>query len=163
MPDPSCVALFFDCLIGVVAGIGLIVCCWRLWSPVNWARKYDATITEERLYTGLPIYGYLRRYLLVMLFVGFVAVLTTGIVMVETLFKMRESASCNSPDWKIANLILALLGIHMPTIIWFETIKRRRPSLIQRTVDEVGKRLWGVAVLLVATGLLYFVAAWVRV
>lgn len=66
----SCDVLLLDCLIGAVTGIGVIVCFWRLRRPLHLAQTYDADRDEESLYSGLPIYGFLRRYLLVMLFAG---------------------------------------------------------------------------------------------
>lgn len=144
----------------MVAGIAVIALCWRLRRPLRLAQTYDAHITEEGLFSALPIYGYLRRYLWAILFAGFVVVLVSTFPVIAVL---PDRYPCPDPDAikMVASLLLAFFGVHMPTITWFETVKRRHRGgyRIQALVDDVGKRLWGVAaLLLVSTGLLYFLA-----
>lgn len=153
----SCVVLLLDCLIGAVVGIGIIACFWRLRRPLRWAQTYDAYVDEEGLYKGLPIYRFLRHYLLVMLLAGFVALTASTIGLISNLLGSLkvDDFACPKPGEQIVSLILVLFGIHMTTIICFETSRRR--SLVPRIkeiVDEVRRRLWGVtAVLLIAIGL----------
>ena len=163
--DSSCVVLLLECLVGAVTGIGIIVCFWRLRLPLHLAQTYDGHRDEEGLYSGLPIYGFLRRYLLVMLFAGFVALLVSMVGAVRSLLPLFEVGSRTCKGFggisgHVANLVLVLFGIHMTTIGCFETGKRHRPvSRIKETVDEVSRRLWGAAaVLLVTVGVLYGLA-----
>lgn len=145
----------------MAASIGVIACFWRLRRPVRWAQTYHAHIDEEGLYSGLPIYGYLRRYLLIMLFAGFVALLVSLVFVAVGLTGIIEGRSCERLDAGVASLILVIFGVHMSTIAGFEIGRRHRPvPRIKVVVDELGRRLWGVAVLLLAAvGLLYGVAA----
>lgn len=162
---PSCYASLLGCLIGLAVGIGIIVCFRRLRDPVCLAQTYHVDI-DGGLFTALPIYRYLRRYLLVMLFAGVVAVLVSTVFMVEGLLGvlqiMGSKNSCDKPDTGVAGLILAIFGVHMSATTCFEVGSRHRPvPQVKEVVDKLGRRLWGVAVLLlVAFGLLYSVAAW---
>lgn len=146
----------------MAASIGVIVCFWSLRRPVRWAQTYHTHIDEEGLYSGLPIYGYLRRYLLIMLFAGFVALLVSLAFVAVGIVGLVEDRPCEKPDAGVASLILVIFGVHMSTIAAFEVGRRHRPGApIKMVVAKLGNRLWGVAVLLLAAvGLLYGVAAW---
>ena len=143
----------------MAASIGVIACFWRLRHPLRWAQTYHTHIDEKGLYSGLPMYGYLRRYLLIMLFAGFVALLVS---LVFVAVGLVEGRSCPKPDAGVANLLLVIFGVHMSTIAGFEFGRRHGPvPPIKVVVDKLGRRLWGVAVLLLAAvGLLYAVVAW---
>lgn len=161
----SCVVLLLDCLVGAVTGIGVIVCFWRLRLPLHLAQTYDAHIDKDGLFSGLPIYGFLRRYLLLMLFAGFVALLVSMVGVVISLLALFKVGGLTCKGFGgisgyVANLVLVIFGIHMTTIACFETDRRHRPaSPIKGTVNEVSRRLWGAAaILLVTVGLLYGLA-----
>ena len=147
---PSCVALQLECVVGAAAGVVIIACYWRLRRPLRWAQTYDAGITEEGLFDELPIYGYLRRYLLLVLFAGLLVLLTSLARLIGLLVESIPADSCPELDsvGPVAGLLLFLLGIHLSTIAWFESVKRRHgPYRIKALVDAVGKLLWGLAVL----------------
>ena len=159
----SCVVLLLDCLIGALAGGGVIAFCWRLRRPLRWARTYDARITEDGLYGELPIYGFLRRYLLVLLFSGFIVLLASLVVVIRELPQIVACKDCGLTH-ALPPTLFGLFGIHMSTIAWFETTRHqhRKPYRIAELVDDVRKRLWRIAViLLIATGL--SIILWVSV
>ena len=156
----DCQTLLLECLACMAAGVGVIACCWRLRRPLRWAQTYDGRITEEGLYDDLPIYGYLRRYMLVLLLGGLVVLLTSASSLVFKLPSIIKWDSCelDTPVEEVGPLLLIFFGIHMSTIAWFETVRRRHgPYRIKALVDDVGKRLWGVAVFLLVAGSLLFV------
>lgn len=156
--DDSCMVLLLDCLVGVVAGIGVIVYLWRLQYPLRVAERCHRQVSGK-LYKGLAIYVFLRRYVLVMQFAGFVALLVSAIGLVESLVGLGDGNACK-PTGHVASLILVLFGVHMSTIACFETGKHHDPvPAAKGSVENVGKRLWGVAaILLVTTGLLFGLA-----
>lgn len=161
MTEVHCGVLLVKCLVGAAAGIGVIAFCWRLRRPLKWAQSYDGQITEDKLYGELPIYSFLRRYLLLLLLSGFVALLISTIPVIWQLKEVVEpSESCElrTADPTVSVLFL-LFGVHMSTIIWFETARHqrrnRKPYRVPRLVDDIRKRLWSIAViLLVAASLL---------
>ena len=142
--------LLLECLIGAVAGVGVIASCWRLRRPLDWARTYDARMTEDGLYGDLPIYGYLRRYLLVLLLSGFFVVLGSALLVILIFI----GGNCgNGGTGTALALFVVLFGIHMSTIAWFETARHQhgKPYRIQALVDDVRKRLWRIAIVLLVT------------
>lgn len=147
--------LLLECLIGAVAGVGVIASCWRLRRPLDWARTYDARMTEDGLYGDLPIYGYLRRYLLVLLLSGFVVVLGSAVGVI-----LSFGDDCRNRETGPAlALFVVLFGIHMSTIAWFETTRHQhaKPYRIQALVDDVRKRLWRIAIVLLVATILPFI------
>ena len=144
------------CLAGALAGIGIIRLCWRLRRPLELAQYYDAAITEQGMYGALPIYGYLRQYCFVLVLAGCV-VSTLSVVAAMRSIANPSLPSSDCPDHTttpVFNLLILVLGIHMTTIAAFETVKHRhqKPFPIAPLVENVRKRLWGVAIfLLLAT------------
>ena len=160
MTEVHCGVLLLKCLVGAAAGIGVIAICWRLRRPLDWARSYDGRITEDKLYGELPIYSFLRRYLLLLLLSGFVALLISTIPVIwqpKEVVEPSESCELRTADPAVSVLFFVLFGVHMSTIVWFETARHhhRKPYRIPGLVDDIRKRLWSIAViLLVAASLL---------
>ena len=160
------VFLLLDCLAGALAGIGLICLCWHIRRPLRLAQHYDVHIKEPGMYSALPIYGYLRRYFLLLVLSGCVVFLVSVVGVVLAILAILDyrdyielrpvvcrSGGTGAPVQGILTLIFA---IHVATIAAFETAKRRHdgPYPITALVERVQKRLWGVAVfLLLAIGL----------
>ena len=159
--QPCATFLLLENLVGATAGIGLITCCWALRHPLRWAHHYDATMTEAGLFSALPIYGYLRRYLQVMLIAGLVILLASLVTLIA------QWGSCDDLNavGPICGLLLALAALHLPTIGWFVKDRQGDGSNPQKQyqkdlVNAVGRRLWGLAVaLLVPAGLLFILRA----
>ena len=150
-------AIALEGLAGALAGIGTIGLCWRLQRPLELAQYYDAQITEQGMYGTLPIYGYLRRYCFILVLAGCV-VSTLSVVAAMWSIANPSPSPSDCADHEIAtsvfNLLILVLGIHMTTIAAFETVKHRhqKPFPIAPLVENVRKRLWGVAIfLLLAT------------
>ena len=154
----SCMVLLIDCLVGVVAGIGVVACCWRLRRPLQWAQAYDGKITERGLYDDLPIYGYLRRYLLVLLFSGFVVLFTSTLAVILQLPEIVDFKPCGLTNVQLS-ILFGLFCVHLSTIAWFETARyqHQKPYRIQALVDDVRKRLWRIAVILLVAASLALV------
>ena len=153
----NCTAFFLECLAGALAGVGIIFLCWRLWRPLLLAQHYGAHIvTEQQLYGALPIYGYLRRYFVVLLLAGCVVLLVSVASAVPAILHILDSSTATCPTDGAATAVFGILvlfmGIHMPMI---EMAKHRHgPYSITSLVENVRMRLWGVAVfLLLAIGL----------
>ena len=160
---PSCIGLLLECAASALAGIGIIGLCWRMWRPLELAQRYNKQITEQGMFGALPIYGYLRRYFFVLLLAACVVLLAsvvTAALQIPDIQKDLGSCGVFGQAPVLAILIL-FLGIHMATILAFETTKRRHkgPYPIETLVEDVRKRLWGVAVfLMLAIGLVAIVA-----
>lgn len=156
---PDCPAFFVECLAGALSGIGVIGLCWRLRRPIKWAQHYDPHIDKDGMFRALPIYGYLRRYFLVLLLAGCIVFLVSTVPAVPVILAVLDSPSARCPDDGFSSLVLKVLviflSVHMPTIAAFERTKRRHqgPYPVTELVENVRKRLWGVAVfLLLAVG-----------
>ena len=156
----SCTAFFLECLAGALAGIGIIFLCWRMRRPLQLAQHYDRRIVaEQQLYGALPIYGYLRRYFVVLLLAGCVVLLVSVASAVAVILDILDSSTATCPADGVATSVFRVLvlfmGIHMPMIAAFETAKHLHgPYPITALVENVRLRLWGVAVfLLLAIGL----------
>ena len=159
----SCVGLLLECVASALAGIGIIGLCWRARLPLRLAQRYDATITDKGMYGALPIYGYLRRYFSILLLAACVVVLVCTVLLIHIGLEWPKCADRADPKSVTQTVLIILslfLSIHMTTIATFETIKRRHkePYPIKTLVENVRKRLWGVAVFLVlAIGLVAIV------
>ena len=146
-------AIALEGLAGALAGIGTIGLCWRLQRPLELAQYYDAGITEQGMYGALPIYGYLRRYCFILLLAGCVVSTLSIVAAISSIANQISPSSCSDVA-PVLNLLILVLGIHMTTIAAFETVKHRhqKPFPIAPLVENVRKRLWGVAIfLLLAT------------
>ena len=163
----SCTGPLVECAAGALAGIGIIGLCWRAWRPLELAQRYNINMTDEGMYQALPIYGYLRRYFSVLLLAACVVVLVCTVLLIRVVG--QEWSNCTgleSVTPKVFAILVLFLGIHMATILAFETTKRRHrgPYPIEVLVENVRKRLWGVAVfLMLAIGLVAIVATVVNV
>lgn len=156
MPDCAVLSLL-ECLAGALAGIGIICLCWSLWRPLHLAQHYGVN-NEQGMYNALPIYGYLRRYFAVLLLAGCVVLLVSVVSTVPAILAIKDylgpSRSAECPSGEAAVTVLAILGlflgIHLPTVGVFETTRHRHPKLspITGLVEDVRRRLWGVAVFL---------------
>lgn len=134
------------CFAGAVAGIGIVSFCWGMLRPLRLTQHLAVDISsEEGMYVAMPIYGYLRRYFLILLLAGGVVLLMSIVALV------RERCSGNVVT-QVVGILIVFLGAHLATIAAFETSKRRRrperPPFVARLVENVQKRLYGVAVFL---------------
>ena len=164
MSNCTALLLILESLVGAAAGIGIIVRCWALRSPLRWAQRLDATMTEDGMFDALPIYGYLRRYLLVILVAGFVILLVS---FVPLIFQLCGAPVARDPVGAI--LLLALAIPHLGTIALFFTDRQRGDPGRQlrwkeNLVKAVSRHLWGIAtVLLVPTGLMFILRPFANV
>ena len=156
----NCVGPLVECAVSALAGIGIIGLCWRMWRPLKLAQRYNKQITEQGMFGALPIYGYLRRYFSILLLAACVVVLVCAVLLIHIGLEWPKCADPKSVTQTVLIILSLFLSIHMTTIATFETIKRRHkePYPIKTLVENVRKRLWGVAVFLVlAIGLVAIV------
>ena len=126
--------------------------CWRLRRPLIWAQQYDPKITEDGLFGTLPIYGYLRRYLVAILFAGMAILLMSTIVPILVI----AIDECLSPPATfpplVLSLLVALLFTHLGTIALYEieSAKRREYMSVttKKLVISLRNRLWASALFL---------------
>ena len=163
---PSFILAYVFC---ALASVGIVGICWRLRHPLDWAQQYDAHITEDGLYGTLPIYGYVRHYLLALLFAG-VAILFMSVLVPILVLVLAMDNNCHEPPTAILQVVLQLLrGLlfaHITTIAFYkiESVKRCKPKskLMQDLVHNLRNRLWGsglflfliIVVLVVVSGVM---------
>ena len=149
----SCEKFILGGVICALAGVGVMGICWRLRRPLVWAQQYDKTITEDGLYGVLPIYGYLRRYLVALLFTGAAIFLASVLVPILVFsFSKLECGTMSRVAQPIFTLLTALLCAHVATIALYEihSFKHRHGKLTKtkRLVENLRNRMWGSALFL---------------
>ena len=135
-----------QCFASIVAGMGIISLCWSMLRPLWLIQHFDLDIADKQgMYVALPIYGYLRRYFLILLLAG-------GVVSLISIVALVSDRCTESGPPAITAILTVLFGTHIPTIGAFEISKRhRRPGqrpFVARLVEHVQKRLYGIAVFL---------------
>ena len=145
----SCGNFILGCAFCALAGVGIVGIFWRLRRPLDWAHRYDKQITEDGLYSALPIYRYLRHYLVVLLVAG------VSILLMSVLLPVLVLATNNCvepPTEQVHSLLLTLLAAQLTTATIYEIkgVKRRqrRSDLMQELVRKLGNRLWGSVIFL---------------
>lgn len=147
----GCEILVLECALGALAGVGVAGICWRIRRPLRWAQQFDHQMTEHGLYKALPIYGFLRRYLLALLFAGLAIILMNTLVLVLVLGS-ECSMSSRILLQVVLPLLIALLCIHMAAVTLYEMeiAKHRqcRSEVMETIVRKLRNRLWGAALFL---------------
>lgn len=151
----ACEIIGAICALG---GCGITSICWLLWRPLESAEKWDKEVvegTKDVKYIALPIYGYLRRYLVGLLTAGVAIIL---ISVVGTIFATVLN-NCDTPSavitWVIP-FLLALFCIHITAISIYENDRRkqdiahreRMPKKTKEFVKVFRNRLWTSGLLL---------------
>ena len=151
-----------------LGGCGIVSICRLLWQPLKSAERWHKDRVEgskEVEYIALPIYSYLRRYLVGLTVVGMAVVLISVAGTV-----LGTVNNCKDPmmviDW-IMPLLLALFFTHAATISIYENGRRRQESAFRERmpkkttefVKTFRNRLWESGLLLLVVIVIVFLAA----
>lgn len=145
----SCAIVLVESLVDAAVGIGIIGLCWRLLKPLDWAAKYSGIgITKQGLFQALPIYGFLRRYFLVLLLAGCIVLLASIFVAVLAILNSSNFCAEDMGELPVFGVLLSFFSLHFAAIWRFEKATHRHDGPHPELVENVSRRIWGVAVFL---------------
>lgn len=145
----SCEIVLVESLVDAAVGIGIVSLCWRLLKPLDWAAKYSGVhITKQGMFKALPIYGFLRGYFLILLLAGCIVVLASIFMAVLAILNINEPNCAGMGELPVFGVLLSFFSLHFAAIWRFEKATHGHDGPHPELVENVSRRIWGVAAFL---------------